>query len=243
MKKLIFLLIIGGILFSKSDCIKAQGFTPPEMIFGLTLDGNFATNDAHGSSLTDPNTYSMVWGRGFSIYGKYGLGVRKNHRIIASASYNKMINDTENKIPFFVFKPSDPNQEYTNYSFYTFSLGWEYGFNPRCRSKQFLGVALTANVITSDEGSKIKFNNATRFGVAISTGYEFVLDKNYKTGLTMGLKYHLTNILGTSNNVAPNIDLNDGSGPGGPAFWRRIGVLSLNLGINFYTGVKPYRLK
>jgi len=37
--------------------------------------------------------------------------------------------------------------------------------------------------------------------------------------------------------------MNDGSGDGGPTYWRRVGFLSLNLGFNFYTGVKPYRAK
>lgn len=218
----------------------SQGFTPPKMIIGLSLDGNIAINDAHGSSITNKESYGMIWGRGFSLYSKMGFGIRKNHRITLGASYNKMINHYDKKIPFFVFTPANTTL-YTNYNIWTGALGWEYAFNPRCRSKQFIGIAVTANYLTSTVGSYIQFENAIRYGVMFSTGYEFVLDKSYKTGLVIGLKYNLTNILGTSNGIG---DLNDGSESSyGPGFYRRIGILSLNIGFNLYTGVKPYILK
>ena len=240
-KSILFSILLVVLSFAIINSSYSQGFTPPKMVFGLSLDGNFATNDAHGSSMTDPNTYGMVWGRGFTFYGKVGFGVRKNHRFTFSAGYNKMINDAENKIPFFVFPPSVPTLLYTNFNIWTGAVGWEYAFNPRCKSKQFLGIALTANYITTTSGTVYQYDNAMRFGVMVSTGYEFVLDKNYKTGLFVGLKYHLTNIVGKNNGIA---SLNDGSDPtNGPGFWRRIGVLSVNVGINLYTGVKPYRLK
>ncbi|MGV8018744.1 MAG: hypothetical protein AB2L26_11280 [Ignavibacteria bacterium] len=77
---LLFICFIMGIIGVNK--LSAQGYTPPNMVYGLSLDGILATNDAHGSALDNTSitngTYGMVWGRGASIYGKFGLGVRKN---------------------------------------------------------------------------------------------------------------------------------------------------------------------
>jgi hypothetical protein len=243
MKKftILLFLIIVTTLFIRDTY--AQGFTPPKVIIGLSLDGNFATNDAHGTNFTtDPNVYGMIWGRGLSLYTKIGMGIRKNHRITISATYNKMINTEDNNVPFLTVTPSDPLKKYTNYNIWSGALGYEYAFNPRCKSKQYLGFAVTANYLTCTQGSYAPkfFDPAFRIGAQISTGYEFVLDKNFKYGLSLGLKYNLENIIGKSNGVI-GVDLNDGPDVPGPTFWRRIGVLSINIGFNFYTGVEPYR--
>jgi len=235
---LLFVLIVSVFIVNDSY---SQGFTPPKVTLGLSLDGNFATNDAHGTNFTnDPNVYGMIWGRGISIYSKFGMGVRKNHRLTINATYNRMVNTEEAMIPFFVFQPSDPTKKFTSFNFWTGALGYEYAFNPRCKSKQFLGFAITANYITTTKDSYYQnFKNSFRLGAQITTGYEFVLDKNFQTGLSIGLKYNLTNILGVEN--GDYTSFNDGSGAGGPTYWRRIGILSINLGFNFYTGVQPYR--
>jgi hypothetical protein len=239
MKRIIIpLIVLGGLLFIVPSTY-SQGFTPPKVILGLSLDGNFATNDAHGSVFErNSNVYGMIWGRGISLYSKFGLGVKKNHRITLSATYNRMVNKEDNAIPFFTFAPSDGSL-YTSYNIWTGALGYEYAFNPRCKNKQYLGFAVTANYLTASQGSFYDyFDNSFRVGMQITTGYEFVLDKNFKTGLAVGLKYHLVNIIGTTNGVNT---FNDGSGDGGSLFWRRIGILSINLGLNFYTGVQPYK--
>lgn len=234
---LFFVLMVSVFIVQET---KAQGFTPPKIIYGISLDGNFATNDAHGTNFTtDPNVYGMIWGRGVSAFTKFGLGIRKNHRITISATYNKMINREAASIPFFVFVPTN-GEKYTNYTILSGALGYEYAFNPRCKSKQFIGFGVTFNHITSDNQSFIKFDPAFRIGAQITTGYEFCLDKDFKYGLSIGLKYNLQNIIGKSNGAA-GIDLNDGPDAPGPSFWRRIGILSINLGFNFYTGVEPYR--
>jgi hypothetical protein len=150
-----------------------------------------------------------------------------------------MVNDGQNQIPFIVFTPD--NQDYTSYNIMTGALGYEYAFNPRCKSKQYLGGAVTFNYLTSsNDGYSTKFDPAFRIGMQITTGYEFVMDKNFKYGLALGLKYNLTNIIGKSNGQV-GVNLNDGAANGGTTYWRRIGILSLNVGFNFYTGVQPYR--
>jgi hypothetical protein len=238
MKKIIVLIsiIIVFIVFCQNSY--SQGFTPPKVILGFTLDGNFATNDAHSTNFwVDPNFYGMIWGRGITLNSKFGMGVRKNHRITLSATYNKMVNKENTGIPFLVFKPSD-GRRYTDYNFWSGAIGYEYAFNPRCKSKQYIGFGINGNYITTPPEAFFNFDNAFRMGAQLTTGYEFVLDKNFKYGLVVGLKYSLTNILGTQNGTGT---LNDGSGEGGPTYWRRIGILSINFGMNFYTGVEPYR--
>lgn len=238
MKKIIVLvsIIIISVIFVQNNY--AQGFTPPKIVLGFSLDGNFATNDAHSTNFwVDPNFYGMIWGRGVTLHSKFGLGVRKNHRITVSATFNRMVNKENTGIPFLVFAPTD-GRRYTSYNIWTGALGYEYAFNSRCKSKQYLGFAFTANYLTTSKGSYFEFDDAFRMGAQITTGYEFVLDKNFKYGLSVGLKYNLTNIIGASNGVG---NFNDGSGDGGPTYWRRIGILSLNVGLNFYTGVQPYR--
>jgi hypothetical protein len=241
MKKIIilFTIIIVSTIFIQNSY--SQGFTPPKVVLGFSLDGNFATNDAHGTNFTtDQNVYGMIWGRGFSVHSKFGLGIRRNHRITVSATYNHMTNREAATIPFFVFIPTNGEEQYTLNEIMSGALGYEYAFNPRCKSKQYLGFALTFNYITAGTGSFIKFDPAFRMGAQITTGYEFVLDKNFKYGLAVGLKYNLQNIIGKSNGTK-GIDLNDGPGEPGPTYWRRIGILSINFGLNFYTGVEPYR--
>jgi hypothetical protein len=216
----------------------SQGFTPPKIILGISFDGNFATNDAHGTNFkNDPNVYGMIWGRGVSIYSKIGLGIRKNHRITIGGSYNRMVNTGLSMVPFFVFEPSD-GTDFTSYKIWSGALGYEYAFNPRCKSKQYLGFAVTGNYLNTSKGSYFQYDNSFRIGMQITTGYEFVLDKNFQYGLTLGLKYNLTNIFGATNGPGT---LNDGAGTGGPTYWRRIGILSINMGLNLYTGVQPYK--
>lgn len=242
MKKLSLLFVNLFIGFVFVSNINAQGYTPPSTVLGISLDGILATNDAHGSDLTNATTlsgtYGMVWGRGFTLNAKFGLGVRKNHRITVGANYNKMTHDGSGEIPFFNFSPVDP---FTNYTIYTGSAGYEYAFNPRCKNKQFVGFAITANYITQNNTiPNFVFDNAFRIGMQVTSGYEWTLDKAQTTGIYIGVRYNLTNIFGTTNGANT---LNDGSGTPGPQYWRRIGFLTLNLGFNFYTGVKPYRAK
>jgi hypothetical protein len=141
MTKQIFFICLITIFLSQLNAY-SQGYTPPNLVLGVSLDGNFATNDAHGSSLYDPYTYGMVWGRGATLYTKIGFGLRKNHRLTLSATYNHMVNDTENKLPFFVFTPKE-GSPYSKFDIFTGAIGYEYAFNARCRNKQYFGFAVT----------------------------------------------------------------------------------------------------
>ena len=129
MKKpvLIFLLLVSFFIVISIDETKAQtdfnsflvNYHPPKFTIGLSVNGNFAAEDAHGASVGSPlssHDYQMIWGRGLTVYGKLGLGGKQNNRLTLSASYNKMVNtNSDNKVPFFVMAPSD-GSVYTDYN-------------------------------------------------------------------------------------------------------------------------------
>ena len=99
---------------------------------------------------------------------------------------------------------------------------------------------ITGNVIATGAGSSTSFDHALRLGIYVNAGYEFVLDKKNKYGLSFGIKYHLTNILGTQNGQSK---LSDKMGYPYSDFYRRIGFISVSVGINLYTGVEPIAIK
>jgi len=232
MKKIIILLSVLTVIFIFQNTGLTQGYTPPIVSMGFTLDASLAMHDAYGTNFEDPNTYAMMWGRGIGIHGKIGLGSRGNHRIFVGGSYNKFVNSGEDSKSPITNEPVTGNM--TNYNFWSGFLGYEYAFNARCRNKQFLGFGGSVTLINSQPGT-IDFDDALRFGAYINVGYEMVLDPTFKTGLFLGLRYHLTNLF---NHEKGGRTMNDGEGNPPPTFWRRVGYISVTLGFNFYLGTK-----
>lgn len=216
---------------------KAQSYTAPQFTFGLALNGNFAMNDFYGTNLRAKENYGAIWGRGIMLYGKYGLGQRKNHRLIASIGYDKMVNDNEGgKAIFFVTSPDTPH---TFYDIITGTVGYEYVFNARCKNRQYIGLALSLNSISAPAYStRGEFKASFRLGLVLSAGYELVLDPKNKFGLNFGLKYNLINAFSTDNSTSDKSNFNDGSRAGGTNWWRRLGLVTLNVGFNIYHGQK-----
>jgi hypothetical protein len=197
MKKFIlFNLLLGTFLaVTGINVTKAQVlYYAPKYTLGLSLNGNFAAEDAHGAVVGSPFSiydYQMIWGRGITVYGKLGLGGRQNSRLTLSASYNKMVNsNASGKIPFFVMTPSG-GAVFTDYNIWTVGLG-----------------------------------------------YEFVINSKRDLGFTFGLRGNLLNIINTENGAGT---LNDGSGIEGPGYWRRMSIISFDIGFNFFGGVKTYK--
>ncbi len=242
MKKFLVLFLLMSALFVvvTANITKAQvSFYPPKFTIGLSLNGSMAAEDAHGSVVGSPySTYQMVWGRGFTAYGKLGLGGKQNSRLTLSISYNKMVNsNASGKIPFFVMSPSD-GTPYTNYNIWNFALGYEYVFNPSFRNRQFVGLAFTGNIIGTPSGQIITTKDAFRLGLMASVGYEFMLNSKRNLGLSFGLRGNLLNLINSENGVNT---LNDGSGTGGAGYWRRISIISFDIGFNYFGGVKTYK--
>lgn len=236
MKKTILLVIALVCLFALSDISNAQTYKAPKIIYGFTLNGNLANLDAYGTDFTFSGlrNYGMIYGRGVSAHVKFGLGETKKNRITVSATWDAMVNDNgDTKIPFFTINPSGPA---TFYHFWSGAVGYEYGFNARCNTKQYLGAALTGTYIVHGEGSVYPaFDNTFRMGLMFNGGFEFVLNKSKTVGLALGAKWHIPNIFFQENGVGK---LNDGTGSPGAGFWRKMGIISLTAGLNFYSGVK-----
>ncbi|MCX7832695.1 MAG: hypothetical protein N2490_00575 [Ignavibacteria bacterium] len=233
MNKINYLLIGVFIVLIFLSKAFSQGYTPPMFTLGVTAEGSFAMHDAYGTNFHDSlRTYGMMWGRGVGIHIKFGIGTRKNHRIVLMGTYNKFINSGSASKSFI--EPNPKAGRRTNYNIWTVMLGYEYCFNSRCRNKQFLGCGVTGNLINAQPGA-IDFDDAYRLGIYANAGYELVLDPKFKTGIFIGLKYNLANIIGHENGPRK---MNDGTGSPGIGFWRRFGYISLNLGFNFYTGTK-----
>lgn len=238
MKKILLLIVaflLLGLLVKETS---AQGYTAPKFTVGVAGNGNFATNDFYGTQLSNPTNYGAMWGRGIQIYGKIGLGKRKNHRLAVNFEYDKFVNDyAGGKSIFFSMNPSPPH------SFYDIvggSFGYEYVFGARCLTRQYIGMALSANSISApDYNEQGEYSSTLRFGLAFNFGYEWVLDKQQRYGLNLGLRYHILNAFNTTNSITDIKNLNDGSEPGGSGFYRRIGMITLHAGFNIYQGHQP----
>lgn len=236
MKKITLLTLTLTFVFLSSNISFSQRYTAPTTSIGLGLSGNFATNDFYGTDLNSSSNYGAIWGRGVNLTAKFGLGLKKSSRIVVGAEYNKMVNSHDkNKTPILM----NPAAPHTFYDIIGGALGYEYVFRPNCDDRQYLGILFTANMISapvynSFHGEK---ESSTRFGVALTGGFEWILGAQKKWGINLGMKYNFMNMFNASNSNAPgNINLNDGDGLGGPGFKRALGMFSLSVGLNYYLG-------
>jgi hypothetical protein len=248
-----YLLLIFIILFSffiNNDAKLQVRYTAPAITFGASVNMNFAINDAYGR-VGQLNSYGMRAGRGFDVFAKFGLGEKKRHRITTSLAYNKMINYDKNaNFIEQIFSTNPDNVEHTNFTILTGSVGYEYLFGAPCCNKQHLGLAVTFNSISCPNdvynvlGTYIgNMKTAYRIGLQFNAGYEFMLGSTGRYGLTLGFKYNWANLFNASNTYdapgATELHLNDGNdASSGPGFTRWIGIGTINIGFNFYTGVK-----
>ena len=244
MRKSFVYLILGifclGILSNSSQ---AQ-FTAPETVLGLHINGNIATNEGYGvgSAIYGGNfsgaTYGMKYGRGVGLDFSYGLGTTKRNRLTLGVEWNAMINANSSAVPFLLISPDEAIITY--YNIISGSVGYQYMFNARCRQKQWVGIALTASSISAPKYSVVNFETALRGGVALSTGYDWVLGDSGKWGLSIYGKYHIVNAFFHENSSTPGGagHINDGNGQPGAGYDRYVGLLSINVAINMYGGVK-----
>ncbi|MBX7046682.1 MAG: hypothetical protein K1X86_12685 [Ignavibacteria bacterium] len=242
MRKSFFYLILGifciGLMSNKSF---AQ-YTAPETVLGLHLTGNLATNEGYGvgsaiyGGNTPGSTYGMKWGRGIGIDFSIGLGDTKRNRIYVGGEWNAMINANSSNIPFLLISPSETIMTY--YNIYSLEAGYQYMWNARCKTKQWFTAGVSASMIQAPRYSVVNFEDATRAGAFAQYGYDFVLDQAGKWGLSLSAKYHLVNAFFHANGSGTQSHINDGNGLPGPGYDRLIGLLSVNVGINMYGGVK-----
>lgn len=242
MRKSFFYLILGVLCVGAFANNSFAQFTAPETVLGLHINGNMATNEGYGvgnaiyGGNTSGSTYGMKYGRGIGLDFSLGLGDTKKNRLTLGAEWNAMINANTSNIPFFLINPSEAILTY--YDIYSLEVGYQYMFNARCRQKQWVGAGLSGSYIVAPRYSVVTFEDATRGGFFISTGYDFVLGQAGKWGLSLYAKYHIVNAFFHANGNTGQSHMNDGNGLPGPGYDRYMGLLSVNLAINMYGGVK-----
>lgn len=208
-------------------------------VIGIGTGMFLSVNDAYGR-LDDQTTYGMKTGRGVDLSFKYGLGATKKNRITARVSYIKMINDDKDR--FFLAQPflTSPTPPHSFYDLISGAVGYEYVFGAPCCNKQTVGLAFTINNISAPDYNSFRgqYNSALRMGIELTAGYEFLFGQTGKYGLGLSFKYNQANLFNKSNDaLLGNHDLNDGDGPGGQGFARKIGIFSINAAFNIYGGM------
>jgi len=241
MRKSFYYIILGVFCLGFMSSNSFAQYTAPETVLSFHIQGNTATNEGYGvgSALYGGNfsgaTYGMKYGRGVGVDFAIGLGNTKRNRITLGAEWNSMINANQGDIPFFTISP---DKDATFYNIYSFEVGYQYCFNARCRQKQTVGIGVSANIINAPDYSVVNFESATRGGIFVQTGYEFVLNAAGTTGLSIGAKYHIVNAFFNANGPNNTPHINDGSGLPGAGYNRYMGLLSVNVALNLYGGVK-----
>lgn len=234
MKKIFTLLSLVFIFLAVNNAF-SQSRTPSPISIGLNLNADFAVNDAYGAAFGTGYNYGAIWGRGVSLYGKFGLGQKRSSRIVVSAEYNKMINSNdENKTPLLM----SPKPPHTFYDIMTGSVGYEYVFRSTCPDRQYLGVMFTINNISApDYNFYGQVESSMRFGMAITGGYEWVFGANRNMGLNVGIKYNVMNMFNDENSaLLGTTSLNDGPNAGGPGFKRYFSIVTASAGVFFNLG-------
>jgi hypothetical protein len=238
MRKLLLLIFLFSFFCFTSNESNAQvSRTAPSLITGLTLNANFAMNDFYGTSNTyiafpTVNDYSAMWGRGASVFAKFGLGQRRTNAITAEIEFNQMLhNNTTFETPFM----QNPDPPHTFYHILSGAVGYEHRFYARCREKFTMGGAFSVNHIITPSYSSLRFatDNTTKVGFQLTAGYEIVLDAANKWGLRIGARYHVLNPFDSTDE---SILVQDQAKDFRADWGRKFGVLSLNVGLNMYSG-------
>jgi len=225
-------------------------YSRPAWVVGFGPSWVLATNDAYGranysdNSLVLKDNYGMRWGIGGFLYGKYSPGKTKVDRIFLGFNYSGMTNSD-----------MDSEGNKTSYDIVTFDAGYEYVFYGTYGFRSYYGAGLTGNLISGKyipknmtaANPEKTFESTFRVGMEIKAGLEFVFKNSKRNlGINVGGRYNLVNLFNADNalpNLGPNenLNLNDGSGDGGPGFKRYIGLFSLDIGLNIYPDVKKTR--
>lgn len=254
MKKMILrllILIVFVFSFNNSNAQTVRySYSRPAWTIGFGPSWDLATNDAYGRAnyasedqiLRD--NFGMRWGFGGYLFGKYSPGKMRNDRIFLGFDYKDMSN-----------KDMDSEGNKTQYNLVTIDAGYEYLFYGTYGFRSYYGAGLTGNFISgtytpnhaTQTNDTKTFESAFRLGMELKAGLEFVFNSSRKNiGLNVGATYNLVNLFNDENQSpelgqTQNLNLNDGSGTGGPGFKRYIGVVSINVGLNIYPDVKKIK--
>lgn len=219
-------------------------FSQPLVVIHLFGGYSLPAADLRGDipAIYDTLTSSYRTKNGFNIGadGKLGLGKTRNVRLVFSITYHAFSNSSDKEIDNAGFEHIKINDT-------QIGLGIELALAPKNMIDPFVG----ADIISSFFGGSRKFdrpdgrhpnadlNAATRYGLAIGGGIDFMLFKDMGVGFVIGGKYHFANMLGkkAGNNffINTNYDLNDDS--------KSINFASFYAGVTFDIGEPVKRKK
>lgn len=242
MKKILVLLLVS---FITAGALYSQ----PKFTISLTGGYGLPLPQLRGDvpdSVDRAETYLMKTGFNLGLTGKYAVDKKSNIMITLGGSYNKFSVDDN-------YTHTNDINIHSNISIISASLGAEYSFTPKDKTRPFVGIDLTGNFFSgettetvtapdttqsdhSDLGATTtKLKSASRFGFALGGGVDVSLSKS--VGAVFGVKYNFANLIGKeflTTSAAGEYNLNDKEN--GTIKSKNIMYLQVYLGVSLYLG-------
>jgi hypothetical protein len=215
--------------------------------FTLTLTGGYLQptaglkGDVSKINFKNPATtalsYYENYGYAFGLLGKLSTDKKDRFRITVSLSLN-----------YFRNSGLDSSQVYTvqpELNFLQVGIGAEYAFMKKGRIVPFVGFDINAtsyygsiNIIDDSTQSQVSlnYNPVKRFGASVNAGVDYHISGGF--GISGGLKYSITNLIGRNYDESGLHDLDDESYTlnGFTIDKKTISYLSFYIGLSVFIG-------
>ena len=217
--------------------------TKPEFVLTAFAGGSLPLNELKGdlssislfNGATSSTGYFEAWGYNNGVLGKLPVGRKGNFMINISLIYNRFFNSGGDSTGTVTIEP--------NLNIFQSGLGAEWAFNKIGNVTPFIGAEFNANIyhgsiefieIEGGPGISYNYNRNVRYGFSAGAGIEYSINKTF--GLTGGVKYNWTNLIGKKYDESGAHDLDD------EAFIvNGISIKQRNIAfLNFYAGVALY---
>lgn len=221
----------------------------PDITFEFSGMYNYGIYELSGNDNGDLNTSEFVNGENFGV--RHGLGSmltvkiplhkKGNLRADISLAYNRF-SSNYNKPMIDI-----TGYDFVKYDVYSVITGIENNFTPNYRIKTFIGIGITASMIsgntqiTDSSGvNQLKIKPALRLGVSINSGLEYMLSNSI--GMNFGIRFTHANVWFKQSKISENpgeIYLNDKKvSPRLPySGFKQFAWGSFFLGMNYYFGI------
>jgi len=244
MKKFLVLLLVSFII-----TMAGSVYSQPKFTISLTGGYGLPMPQLRGDvpdSVDRAETYLMKTGFNLGLTGKYAVDKKQSIRITLGGSYNKFsVNDN--------YTHTNDINIHSNISIISASLGAEYSFTPKDKTRPFVGLDLTGNFFSGETTETVtapdttqtdhsgigsntyKLASASRFGIAIGGGVD--VSFNETVGAVFGIKYNFANLIGKEyipSSAIGEYNLNDKGN--GSLSSRNISYLQVYLGVSLFLG-------
>jgi len=218
---------------------------PHQLTLSLTLGYLLPTADLNGDvakinfsdSASTAFSYYENYGYTFGLLGKLSTDKKDRFRIIVSFSLN-----------YFTNSGLDSSQTYTiepKLNFLQIGVGAEYAFMKYGKIIPYIGIDINAssyygsvNIINDLTGFQLspEYNPVKRLGASVNAGIDYHISNSF--GITGGLKYSITNLIGKNYDASGLHDLNDDSFTinGISIDKKTISYLNIFAGLSLYIG-------